>query len=217
MPGEAPSSNPLDQLVELFVYAPVGLLYEYPEVIPKLVKRGRSQVQLARLVAQMAANQARAGGPGGRPGGLPPLDTLAAVLAPGLGEAAGAACNVLARLATDLGAAVGLAPQPPPAGEAARGAGPSGPAGAPSGPTAGPSEPEGGGPPEPSASAPPPDSGEEAGPLPIAGYDSLTAREVIGLLDDLSPRQRNLVRAHETANRGRKTILAKLDQLDAAG
>jgi len=202
MPGEASSSNPLDQLVELFVYAPVGLLYEYPEVIPKLVKRGRSQVQLARLLAQMAANQARSGGSGGRPGGLPPLDTLAAVLAPGLGEAAGAACNALARLATDLGAAVGLAPQPPPAEAPASAAGPSEASAERS---------------EAPASAPPSGEGAEAGPLPIAGYDALTAREVIGLLDDLSPRQRQQIRAHEAANRGRKTILAKLDQLDASG
>lgn len=202
MPSEAPSSNPLDQLVELFVYAPVGLLYEYPEVIPKLVKRGRSQVQLARLLAQMAANQARAGGSGGRSGGLPPLDTLAAVLAPGLGEAAGAACNALARLATDLGAAVGLAPQPPPAGAPANAAGPSGASAERS---------------ETPASAAPSDEEAEAAPLPIAGYDDLTAREVIGLLEDLSPRQRQQIRAHEAANRGRKTILAKLDQLDVPG
>ena len=216
MPGEAPTSNPLDQLVELFVYAPVGLLYEYPEVIPKLVKRGRSQVQLARLLAQMAANQARAGGGSGRSGAVPQLETLAAVLAPGLGEAAGAACNVLARLVTDLGASVGLAPQQPPAGdqprpaERATAAEPS----APAEPAA--AEPS---PPPATDTAAPAANGAlpaEAGPLPIAGYDSLTAREVIGLLDDLSPRQRNQIRTHETANRGRKTILAKLDQLDAA-
>lgn len=211
MPGQPSSSNPLDQLVELFVYAPVGLLYEYPEVIPKLVKRGRSQVQLARLLAQMAANQARAGGGGsGRPAGVPPLDTLAAVLAPGLGEAAGAACNVLARLVTDLGAAVGLAPQqapPEPASDttAAPGDEPAGdePAG---------DEPAG------ERSDEQPDEGAVASsPLPIAGYDGLTAREVIALLGDLTPDQRRRVRFHEQSHRGRRTILARLDQLDQAG
>ena len=216
MGGEASSSNPLDQLVELFVYAPVGLLYEYPEVIPKLVKRGRSQVQLARLLAHMAANQARAGADGDRPGGLPPLDTLAAVVGPGLGEAAGAACSLLARLATDLGVAVGLAPQPPPAGERPRPAGPppgtaddhDAAAGAGGSGSAGSRAP---------ATPQPGDGDGGQGPLPIAGYDSLTAREVIGLLDDLSPRQRQQVRAYETANRGRKTILAKLNQLETSG
>lgn len=209
MPAEASSSNPLDQLVELFVYAPVGLLYEYPEVIPKLVKRGRSQVQLARLLAQMAANQARSGGSSGRAGGLPPLDTLAAVLAPGLGEAAGAACSALARLVTDLGASVGLAPQQPPAAEPSAPGGPSGPMADPA-PAPDPAAPDAAAPASNGPAAP------DGGPLPIAGYDALTAREVIGLLDDLSPRQRQQIRAYESANRGRKTILAKLDQLDAA-
>ncbi len=208
MPAEASSSNPLDQLVELFVYAPVGLLDEYPEVIPKLVKRGRSQVQLARLLAQMAANQARSGGGSGRAGGLPPLDTLAAVLAPGLGEAAGAACNALARLVTDLGASVGLAPQQPPAADPSVPEPPA-PAG-PSAPMADPVAPDSAAPGSNGPTAP------DGGPLPIAGYDALTAREVIGLLDDLSPRQRQQIRVYETANRGRKTILATLDQLDAA-
>ncbi len=208
MPGQSPLSNPLDQLVELFVYAPVGLLYEYPEVIPRLVKRGRSQVQLARLLAQMAANQARSGA--GTTGGLPPLDTLAAVVAPGLGQAAGAACNLLARLVTDLGAAVGLAPQQPPADQEPRVAEPARAADPPSTAADTPR-------PEPAAAPVPAEPGRGAGPLPIAGYDSLTAREVIGLLDDLSPGQRHQIRAHETAHRGRKTILAKLDQLDAPG
>lgn len=201
MPGQPPSSNPLDQLVELFVYAPVGLLYEYPEVIPKLVKRGRSQVQLARLLAQMAANQARAGGGGsGRPAGMAPLDTLAAVLAPGLGEAAGAACNVLARLVTDLGAAVGLAPQQASPEQAPHG-------------TAAP----GGEPVAERPAEPMDDAAVGSSPLPIAGYDSLTAREVIALLGDLTPDQRRRVRLHEQSHRGRRTILARLDQLDQAG
>lgn len=205
MPGQPSSSNPLDQLVELFVYAPVGLLYEYPEVIPKLVKRGRSQVQLARLLAQMAANQARAGGGSGRPAGVPPLDTLAAVLAPGLGEAAGAACNVLARLVTDLGAAVGLAPQPAPPEPA-------------SDTTATPGDEPAGDEPAGERSDEQPDEGAVASsPLPIAGYDGLTAREVIALLGDLTPDQRRRVRLHEQSHRGRRTILARLDQLDQAG
>ena len=50
--------------------------------------------------------------------------------------------------------------------------------------------------------------------LPIAGYDDLTAREVISLVEDLTPAQRKRLRNHEVANRNRKTILAKLDRLD---
>ena len=62
------------------------------------------------------------------------------------------------------------------------------------------------------------DAGEEPGaaekPLPIAGYDDLTAREIIPLLEDLTPEQRARVRVHEEANRNRKTVLAKLDRLE---
>ncbi len=81
--------NPVDQLVELFVYAPVGLLYEYQEVLPKLVKRGKSQVQLARVVGQLAMNRGSA-------------DNFT-VLAEGL-------AGVVAKQITELGAAIGLAP-----------------------------------------------------------------------------------------------------------
>lgn len=82
--------NPVDQLIDLFVYAPVGLLYEYQEVLPKLVKRGKSQVQLAKVVGQMAVNR-------GNPG-----DAIG-VLAEGL-------ASVVARQITELGEAIGLAP-----------------------------------------------------------------------------------------------------------
>lgn len=236
MAAEQPDPNPLEQLVDLLVYAPVGLLYEYQEVIPKLVKRGKSQVQLARLLARMAASQARPGGP---------------VAPPRIDEVANVAWTVLARAITEIGSNIGLAPpgpsssrQPPPARtsrpedvEVPDQALPS--PEAPPGDDALPS-PEA--PPSPDAlpaeealpllgGAPPPPEGRPVplrpgatggvattasgtGPLPIAGYDALTARDIVGLLGDLSARQRVRVRQHETAHRGRKTILAKLDQLE---
>ena len=52
-----PEDNPLEQLIELLIYAPIGLLYEYPEVLPRLIKRGRSQVQLAKFAGQLALKQ----------------------------------------------------------------------------------------------------------------------------------------------------------------
>jgi hypothetical protein len=50
-------------------------------------------------------------------------------------------------------------------------------------------------------------------PLPITNYDSLTAAQIIGLLDALSPAQRNRVAEHETAHRNRRTVLGRIDQL----
>ena len=87
--------NPVDQLVELFVYAPIGLLYERDDVLPKLVTRGRSQVQLARVLGQLALRQ-----------GQTRVEDR-------LGEALNPAGSGLARAVTDIGALVGLAPRPP--------------------------------------------------------------------------------------------------------
>lgn len=89
MAEDTEEPNPVDQLVDLFVYAPVGLLYEYQDVLPKLVKRGKSQVQLARVVGQLAMNRRSA-------------DTFT-VLAEGL-------AGVVAKQITDIGSAIGLAP-----------------------------------------------------------------------------------------------------------
>lgn len=55
--AEKPSS-PFDRIVDLLVYAPVGLAIAAKEELPRLVERGRrgvtSQVLLARFVGQLA-------------------------------------------------------------------------------------------------------------------------------------------------------------------
>ena len=51
--------------------------------------------------------------------------------------------------------------------------------------------------------------------LPIEDYDGLPAVQIIPLLASLTKDERDAVRAHETAGRGRRTIIGKLDQLDA--
>ena len=177
--------NPVDQLVDLFVYAPVGLLYEYEEVLPKLIKRGKSQVQLARVLGQMAAK--------GRSGG-------------GQVDLAEVASTILGRAVTEFGSLMGLAPDQKAefdeesAGDA--------------------SDPEDLDDDDRSAESVASGAGEvaprdgETETMPIAGYDELTAREIIALLDGLSPSQLQVVRGHELANRSRKTVLAKLDRLE---
>jgi hypothetical protein len=182
--------NPVEQLLELLLYAPIGLLYEYPEVLPKLIKRGKSQVQLAKVFGQLAMNQRQEDHAG-------PVGDITSV-----------ASSVVARIITDIGAQIGLAPPS---------ASPSKPA---SWPDRGEPEPSD---PSPSADGADPDGsdaveeveadgGERS--LPIAGYDSLTARELIPLLDELSGEQRARVRTYETSHRNRKTVLAKLDRLE---
>ncbi len=52
-------------------------------------------------------------------------------------------------------------------------------------------------------------------PMPIANYGSLTAAQIIGLLDALTPTERHRVAEHEKAHRNRRTVLGRVDQLNA--
>lgn len=164
--ADTPDRRPIDQLVDLFVYAPLGLVYEYQDVLPKLIKRGKSQVQIARVLGTMAAKQGQRT-VNSRIDGV--IDVASSSVAQGI---------------TDVGARVGLAPDP---------------------------------------SAERTDSGHSAEPvdeidvrpLPIAGYDELTAKQIIGLLGDLDPAQRARVGRYEAAHRARKTVIGKVEALNA--
>jgi hypothetical protein len=52
-------------------------------------------------------------------------------------------------------------------------------------------------------------------PLPIPGYDQLAASQVIARLPGLSPGELDRIEGHESAHRHRRTILAKIAQLQA--
>jgi hypothetical protein len=60
--------NPVEVAVEqavelwrdLFVYAPIGLLFEGPALLPTLIERGKNQVATARVVGKYAARQGQA-------------------------------------------------------------------------------------------------------------------------------------------------------------
>lgn len=208
--GAESEKSQADQLIDLLVYAPVGLIYEYGEVLPQLVKRGKSQVQLAKVMSQMAAKQ-----------GQKSVDGA-------LLEAAG----TLAKGITEFGTLLGLAPDadapPPPTAadvievveaDAEKATDTAKQAQAPKKATAKSKK-------QPEAKKAATASAKKKQPkkksakkstkparLPIARYDDLTAREIVPLLDDLSADQRTRIRKHELANRKRKTIMAKLDRL----
>ena len=46
-----------DQVLDVFVYAPIGLALEARELIPKLADRGRGQIALTRLAGKVAGQQ----------------------------------------------------------------------------------------------------------------------------------------------------------------
>lgn len=224
MTADGESKSPLDQWVDWFVYAPVGLLYERDEVLERLVTRGRSQVQLARLMAKMASQKS---------GGTEAM----------VGEVVALAADVVAKSITEVGIALGLVPTPRGSTDTVDvddvshdastddGATPhadatGGPADAPgyAAQTPAPGEPpsQGSGPDAAPANAvddPPSDLAGaedepgEPGPLPLADYDTLTARSVVVALDALTPAEVTVIADYERNGRNRKTILAKAERI----
>jgi hypothetical protein len=63
-----------------------------------------------------------------------------------------------------------------------------------------------------SKSTAPRSSKPRAADLPIPGYDTLSASQVVPRLDALLPNELEAVRAYETAHRGRRTILNRIAQ-----
>lgn len=49
----------LGQALDLFVYAPIGFVLEARELVPRLARRGRGQVGLARVMGTLAVRQGR--------------------------------------------------------------------------------------------------------------------------------------------------------------
>ena len=182
--------NPADRALELFVFAPLGLVLSARELLPELVERGRQQVNgqvsMARMIGQFAVKQG----------------TVEAEKA--FERARASAQATLEQLgvlpdeqATTPSAAVPTTPAPrtPPASPATTGAEP---AHLPvqDGTVAG--------------------AGAAAPELAIPDYDSLSASQVLPRLSGLSPAELEAVRAHEATHRGRKTILSKVAQLQAS-
>ncbi len=50
----SPRKRPIDQLLDLFVYAPLGFVLNLDEVVPQLIEKGHQQVNMARMFGQFA-------------------------------------------------------------------------------------------------------------------------------------------------------------------
>ena len=149
--------SPLDQAVDLFVYAPLGLALTARDELPKLIERGRTQVEaqttMARMIGQFVVTQGRT--------------------------------EVEKRLRP-------TPPSPDPPRFAAKSA--------------------------PSQAKPPPQNGKPPSDhLAIPGYDSLAASQVVPRLAGLAADELEAVRRYEAATRNRRTILARIQQLQSAG
>lgn len=166
----ADRKSPVDHLLDLFVYAPLGLMMNLEEVVPELIEKGHQQVNMARMFGQFAVQT-------------------------GTKEAR----KRVEQVQEQVSARRPPAPAPAPATDRASAPSPvEQPVGAQGNGAAAPAEP-----------AP------AAGELAIPDYDALSASQVVPRLAGLASDELDAVRRYEAANRGRKTILSKIAQLDA--
>jgi hypothetical protein len=195
--------NPIDQWFELFVYAPLGLALDAREIFPRLVDRGRSQVVLARVIGKYAVKHGstRAGER------IEQSQAQVAAVLQTLGwlpeeHEPDDTADVDAFESDSVVFHDGPGPTEP---------GPTEPGSTEPGST----EPGSTESPKPS----PPPAGLEpigVGDLAIPDYDNLSASQVVPRLAGLSTVELEAVRRYEAGGRGRKTILNKIAQLQAA-
>ena len=184
--------TPLDQALELLVYAPIGLAITAREELPRFIERGRSQVTgqlaMAKMIGQFAVAQ-------------------------GQREAEKVVKQAAERL-EDLGVGGRSAPAPAarPAPAAATATATTNGASAPASGTVLSSDK---GPRPGAASTPTTAASTNDDHLAIPGYDALSASQVVTRLAGLSSDELEAVRAYEAGARGRKTILHRIGQLQS--
>ena len=184
--------DPTEQLLDLLVYAPLGLLFEARDLVPKLADKGRQrmggQVTVARMIGELAVRQGQRRAERfvqrlrdqPRPpatGTAPPPEasaTEAAAAEPAAADPANGQRPPFSAATTPSSAAS-------PGGDAVTTA------------TGG--------------------AGAEASSPAIPGYDTLSASQVVPRLEGLSRDELEAIRRYEAATRGRKTVLTRIDQL----
>lgn len=198
--------SPLDQALDLLVFAPMGLALTVKDELPQLVDKGRqrvgNQLMLAKMIGQFAVAQGQkeagklveqAGTVASRLGGFPGMPGPVTGVATPTGGAAGATASAAAATPSATPSATSSATPARPSAAATNGTAARGPA---------------------SNGSHPGRTGASAEGLAIPGYDSLSASQVVQRLGGLSPAELEAVRVYEQANRSRRTILSKISQLE---
>lgn len=187
------STDPVAEILDLFVYAPIGAFLHGPETVDDLAGKGRQDVTNARFIGKMVVDRTLREGRD-RLGGVAEevgqrwLDVIIAAA-----RAAGAPFaetssddEPITDDIVDTGTIEGarlrvVADMPDPEGTS-----------------------------DPASGAPEVDS------LAIPGYDTLAASQVVPRLDDLGDDELEAVQDYERAHRGRMTILSRIAQLRAS-
>jgi hypothetical protein len=188
--------NPVEHVLDLVVFAPLGFLADSRALLPQLAESGRQQlnqrVQLARLIGQFAVQegQRQAGKIIGnlRPdGGGAAADSDATAAPSGAAAPAATTANTPASMAPADDEAVPAVAEPaaPAESDATVEA--------------------------LLASGRTPEEGE----LAIPSYNSLAASQVVSRLEGLTVAELEAVRRYEEAHRGRRTVLGKIALLQS--
>lgn len=177
MGGRDDSRCTRDTVLDLVLYAPLGLALDARTVLPNLASRGRDQVSLLKVVAQLALRKSEADArrrlhemaPQPRPSSEPDITTATEPVAspsstPSVAAATPPAHAPAASDDDDVDA------------------------------VSAPAEHE----------------------LPIPGYDSLSASQIVPRLGTLDAHELEAVRRYESQHRNRRTILNRIAQLGAA-
>jgi hypothetical protein len=161
--------RPVDPLLDVFVYAPLGFVMNLEEVLPQLVEKGHQQVTMARMFGKFAVDA-------------------------GTQEASKRVGPIVEQVVAQADGIVNRRPSRPAAPVADARPSPVSVADASSEPV-------------------PAELVPDAGSLGITDYDALSASQVVPRLEGLAAAELDAVRRYEAANRGRKTILSKIAQL----
>lgn len=201
--------SPIDQAVDAFVYAPVGLALELLDQMPGWVARGKSQVTLGRLFAKMAVEK------GQNEVGDAVSDVLSDVFGVDLkGDDKSTKESAASTLAPKEVAQPAKAKKSKAKTSNAKTSKPK--------PKATKAKPKAT---KAKATKPKPSKAKasksrakasEAGDLGLESYDTLSASQIVKRLDSLSAKQLESVRLHEEAGRHRVTVLNRIRQIQRA-
>lgn len=216
-------SDPLDQLKDAFIYAPLALLLNAEEHLPKLAEQGRNQINAAKIIGEMAVKM-----------GSSKLGTTLTDVASGLGlvvdepvrpakfrpedaesepanepvtksaapKKSSAKKNPAAKKAAGATTAAKKSPAKKTAAKKATAKKPAAKKTSAAKKTAAK---------KPAASADVP----VAASLALADFESLSASQVVPRLDRMAADELEAIRRFEAENRGRRTILNRIAQLQA--
>ncbi|MCU1388288.1 MAG: hypothetical protein JWL72_1626 [Ilumatobacteraceae bacterium] len=184
--AESGSDAPLQRLIDLMIYAPIGLLTVAKAELPQLIATGKtrldSQLTVAKFIGKMAVNQGklevqRRLDAAEQARQQSAVTTTLETLDPSTDHTSGHPAVDLATASLPE-AVIELVAHSPILGD--------------------------------------PALNDGDGPLPIDGYDSLAASQVVGRLGSLTAAELDSVEAYETTHRARRTILGKINQLRAS-